>query len=205
MSSALRVDVPREEALRARPPRRARASGWWGMAVFVAAEATLFGTIFGSYYYLRFQVPRWPPAGIEPPALTVPLVLAVVLALTSIPMAAASGAAGRGLARRTWLLILAASIVQTGYFAMQMRLFQDDLAKFTPQSSAYGSIYFTMLGAHAAHVAVGLLLNVWLLARLARGLTRYRVVAVQATSFYWHFVNVLALLVVAVQLSSRVG
>jgi heme/copper-type cytochrome/quinol oxidase subunit 3 len=44
-----------------------------------------------------------------------------------------------------------------------------------------------------------------LLARLARGLTRYRVVAVQATSFYWHFVNVLALLVVAVQLSARVG
>lgn len=184
--------------------RRARPNGWWGMAMLVATEATLFGAIFGTYYYLRFRAVEWPPPGIEPPSVTVPLVLAFVLASTSVPMQVASAAARRGnllLARRA---LLAALIVQAGFFAMQIRLFEDDLARFAPQGSAYGSVYFTMLGAHETHVAVGLLFDVWLLGKLARGLTRYRVVAAQAITLYWHFVNVLALLVVGAQLSARI-
>ena len=54
------------------------------------------------------------------------------------------------------------------------------------------------------NVAVGLLLDVWLLGKLTGGLTRYRVVAAQSIAFYWHFVNLLALLVVGAQLSGRV-
>jgi heme/copper-type cytochrome/quinol oxidase subunit 3 len=93
--------------------------------------------------------------------------------------------------------------VQVGYFAMQTSLIEDDLAKFTPQESAYGSIYYTLLGAHQAHVALGILLELWLLAKLLRGLTRYRLVALQSTALYWHFVNLLALLVVGAVLSAR--
>jgi cytochrome c oxidase subunit III len=199
--------VPRtiEAAIRARPPRAARPSGWWGMAVFVATEATLFGTIFGTYFYLRFRAAQWPPHGIDSPALAVPIILACVLAATSVPMAAAARAGRQGLARRASLSLLVALVVQAGVFAMQIQLFHNDLDRFQPQGSAYGSIYFTMLGAHAAHVALGLLLDVWLLGKLVRGLTRYRVVAVQAISFYWYFVAVLALLVVGAQLSARVG
>ncbi len=192
----------RAAAVSAEP--RARPNGWWGMAMLVATEATLFGAIFGSYFYLRFQARAWPPAGIEPPSVTVPLLLAVVLAASSVPMQAASAAARRGNAALARRALLAALAVQAGFFAMQTHLFEDDLARFTPQGSAYGSIYFTMLGAHQAHVALGLLLDLWLLAKLARGLTRYRVVAARAITLYWHFVNVLALLVVGAQLSARI-
>ena len=48
-----------------------------------------------------------------------------------------------------------------------------------------------LLGADHAHVFVGLLFNVWLLWKLARGLTTYRANAVQAIAWYWQFVNVL--------------
>ena len=41
-----------------------RPAGWWGMVVFVASEATLFGAFIGTYYYLRFKTPAWPPDGI---------------------------------------------------------------------------------------------------------------------------------------------
>jgi heme/copper-type cytochrome/quinol oxidase subunit 3 len=182
---------------------RAKPTGWWGMALFVATEATLFGTIFGTYFYLRFQDPSWPPRGVPEPEIAVPLVLALVLAATSVPIQGALRAARAGrVASARWLLA-AALVVQAGYFAMQTNQIESDLAKFTPQGSAYGSIYFTMLGAHQAHVVVGILLELWLLAKLARGLNRYRLVALQSTAFYWHFVNVLALLVVGVQLSAR--
>jgi heme/copper-type cytochrome/quinol oxidase subunit 3 len=184
--------------------RVAKPSGWWGMLLFVATEATLFGTIFGTYYYLRFTNAEWPPRGVPLPSVAVPLVLAFVLAATSVPMAVASRAARAGeLARARWALVTAL-VVQAGFFAMQVSLISDDLDKFKPQGSSYASIYFTMLGAHQAHVAVGLLLDVWLLGKLARGLTNYRIVATQSIAFYWHFVNVLALLVVGAQLSARI-
>ena len=51
------------------------------------------------------------------------------------------------------------------------------------------------------HVAVGILLVVWLLWKLVRGLTMYRLNAVRAVAFYWHAVNLLTLIVLGVILS----
>ena len=53
-------------------------------------------------------------------------------------------------------------------------------------------------------VAVGLLLDLYLAARLVRGLTSYRATGVEAAALYWHFVNVLAILVTATLLSPSV-
>ena len=181
------------------PARVAKPNGWWGMAVFVATEATLFGTIFGTYFYLRFHTTNWPPRGLPEPALTAPLILTAVLVATSIPMQLASLAAQAGRAAATRALLALAMVVQATYFGIQVHLFLDDLDKFSPSGSAYGSIYFTMLGAHHAHVAFGVLIVLFLVLRLGRGLTRYRTVGVQSAAFYWHFVNVLALCVAATQ------
>jgi cytochrome c oxidase subunit 3 len=183
-------------------PRTASPNGWWGMAAFIATESTLFGVLFGSYAYLRFKTVQWPPDGIAEPKVVLPLVLAALLAATSAPMALAYGAAKRGLARRAWGLVLAALVVQSVYFGIQAHQMSSDLDRFVPQRDAYASIYYTLLGADHAHVAVGLLLNLWLLVRLAAGLTRYRLVAVRTIAFYWHAVNVLTLLVTACVLSA---
>lgn len=191
-------------AARVAERRLSQPVGWWGMVVFVATEATLFGTIFGTYFYLRFRAVHWPPPGFPEPKVAVPLVLAGVLVATSVPMQLALAAARRAAVARAWFLVLLSLVIQAGYFGMQVHLFGADLDEFTPQDGAYGSIYFTMLGTHHAHVAVGILLDVWLLLRLATGLTGYRLVGLQATVFYWHFVNLLALLVVGAQLSPTV-
>jgi heme/copper-type cytochrome/quinol oxidase subunit 3 len=181
--------------------RRSRPAGWWGMAIFVATEATLFGTLFGTYVYLRFRVAHWPPEGIPAPSVTVPLVLAAVLVATSVPIQLAVRAARGAHAAAARRLVFLALFVQAGYFAMQIQLFTDDLAKFSPRGSAYASISYTLLGAHHLHVAVGMLLSLWIGLRLLGGLTRYRLVGLEAIALYWHFVNVLALCVVLTVLS----
>jgi heme/copper-type cytochrome/quinol oxidase subunit 3 len=189
------------DAARVDRGRVARPNGWWGIAVFVATEATLFGTIIGTYFFLRFQVPEWPPAGVPEPKVLVPLVLTAALVATSVPVQIAYSAARRdrvGLAR---LVLVVALAVQAGYLGIQIHLFVADLDKFSPNQSAYASIYFTLLGGHHFHVLIGILLEAWLLLRLVTGLTRYRLVALQATVFYWHFVNVLAVAVVLTQVS----
>ena len=178
--------------------RRARERfplGWWGMAMLIATESALFGMMIGSYFYLRFKNAQWPPPGIPEPKLVVPLVLLGVLLTTSFPMFRAA----RSAAPTPWLLL--ALIVQAGYFAMEVHEYAGDLATFTPQDHAYGSIYYTLLGADHGHVAVGLLLDVWLLWKLLFGMTEYRRKALRAIAFYWHAVNVLTLVVTLTVLS----
>jgi cytochrome c oxidase subunit 3 len=181
--------------------RRAQPSGWWGVALLVATETALFGTLIASYFYLRFRTVDWPPGGIEAPDATLPLVLTGVLIAMSVPMLLAAREARAGEARRTALWILLALVVQAGYLGGQAALFASDLDKFSPKDNAYGSIYFTMLGAHHAHVLVGILLSLFVLVRLISGLTNYRVIAVRVVALYWYFVAVVGVLVTLTQVS----
>jgi heme/copper-type cytochrome/quinol oxidase subunit 3 len=181
--------------------RREPSLAWWGMALFVAAETTLFGVLVATYFYLRFKNVAWPPHGVPEPKLVVPLVLLGVLAVTSVPMQLALRAVHArrlGAARR---LLVLALLVQAGYFAMQVHEYAGDLGRFAPSDHAYGSIYYTLLGADHAHVALGLLLDLWLLGKLARGLTRYRLNAFSAITLYWHAVNVITIAVTLTTLS----
>ena len=189
------------EVVAAARARRTLPNGLWGMLLFAATEGTLFGTLIGSYFYLRFRSAQWPPPGIEPPSVALPLSLTGALVLTTVPLVLSVLTARRGRVGVTWALIALAMVVQGGYLAWQIVLYSDDLGKFSPDDTAYGSIYFTLLGAHHAHVAFGLLLDLWILVRLTAGLTNYRLITVQAVALYWAFVNVLAILVVATQVS----
>jgi heme/copper-type cytochrome/quinol oxidase subunit 3 len=165
--------------------RRGYSLGWWGMAMFVASETALFAMLTGSYFYLRFKNLAWPPPGIPEPKTVVPAILLVVLLLSIVPVLAAYRRLQTGAVASAWWLILAAAVVQAGYVAMQIHLLQDDLRHFTPQTHAYGSIYFVLLGADHAHVLLGVVFDVWLFGKLLRGLTPYRLNALQAISLYW--------------------
>jgi heme/copper-type cytochrome/quinol oxidase subunit 3 len=176
---------------------QARPNGWYGMLILVAAESAIFGTLLATYAYLRFRDASWPPPGIAPPSATAPLVLAAILVLTSLPLALASRTARRRASGPLVAPVALAAAVQAGYLAFQVHLFAADLARFSPRESAYGSIYFTVLAVHHAHVGVGLLLDGWLVARLRAGLTEYRRGAVMAIAFYGHFVNLAGVAVTA--------
>lgn len=182
--------------------RRGPGVAFWGMAMLVASEATLFGTFIGTYYYLRFTSPHWPPLGTPEPRVVVPLIMVGILATSSIPMWLAARSVVRGRLWATRLLLVWALVVQCGYLAWAIHDFADQLQHSTPQDNAYSSIYYVLLGADHAHVAVGVLLVAWLLLKLARGLTMYRLNATQVVAFYWYAVNVLTLIVIGVLLSA---
>jgi heme/copper-type cytochrome/quinol oxidase subunit 3 len=183
--------------------RRGSGVGVWGMAMVVASEVTLFGTFIGTYYYLRFTNVHWPPPGTPEPRVVVPLIMVGVLATTSLPLQLAATAARRARLWTARFLLLWALVIQCGYLVYEIHDYVDQLRRSTPQDNAYSSIYYTLLGADHAHVAIGILLVVWLLWKLLRGLTRYRLNAVQVVAFYWHAVNLLTLIVLGVLLSVR--
>jgi heme/copper-type cytochrome/quinol oxidase subunit 3 len=172
------------------------------MVLFLCSEITIFGTLLATYFYLDFDARQWPPPGITPPTISWPAIATGWLVLTSIPMWMASRAARRGARAPVLGLISVALIAQGVYLAAQIILFRHDLNDFRPQDTAYGSIYFTMLAAHHAHVLLGLLLDAVVLAYVTlRGLTNYWLTAVRGVAIYWHVVNGIAVLVLLTQLS----
>jgi cytochrome c oxidase subunit III len=180
---------------------RALPNGWWGMVLLIATEATFFGCLIAAYFYLRFNGGEWPPRGIAEPSVAAPLILTGGLLASCLPMLAAhrSGRAGR--ARAAWLLLALATAIQATYLGFQIELFSADLGEFSPTDTAYGSAYFTLLGAHHAHVGAGLAFNAFLLAKLLGGITEYRLIGLRAVAWYWYFVSAAAVLVVLTQLS----
>lgn len=180
--------------------RQAQPSGWWGVALLVATEATLFACLIATYFYLRFRTSEWPLGGIEKPSVVLPLVFTGMLVATTIPIFLSVKAARGGAVRAAWWLLLLATVVQATYLGLQIHLMVNDLHSFSPQANAYGSIYYTLITLHHAHVAVGLAINVWLLWKLSRGITNYRMIGLRVAAFYWYFVNAAAIAVVLTQL-----
>ena len=191
-----------EEAKLVVARRRGPSVAFWGMAMLVASEATLFGTFIGTYYYLRFTNAHWPPPGTPEPRVVVPLIMVGILATTSLPMQLAATAVRRARLWTARFLLVWALVVQCGYLVYEIHDYVDQLHRSVPQDNAYSSIYYTLLGADHAHVAIGILLVAWLLWKLLRGLTMYRLNAVQVVAFYWHAVNLLTLIVIGVLLSA---
>jgi len=60
----------------------------------------------------------------------------------------------------------------------------------TLSRNLFGTTFFTLVGFHAAHVTVGLLLLILLLGLFQRGLIVGRgLIGLQMVSWYWHFVD----------------
>jgi heme/copper-type cytochrome/quinol oxidase subunit 3 len=166
----------------------------------VCSEATFFGVLISSYFYLRFQVAHWPPPGIEKPKVALPLILTAVLVASVVPLAAAVRAGRVGRRGPALVLVLVAFVIQAAYIGIQIHEFLGDLDKVHPKASAYGSVYITLIGAHHLHVIAGLLMEVWLISRLVSGMTTYRLTALRAISLYWYFVAAIAVPVVFTQI-----
>jgi heme/copper-type cytochrome/quinol oxidase subunit 3 len=124
-----------------------------------------------------------------------------VLLLSAVPVMAAARAVRAGKAKAARALLGFSLLVQLGYLAVQITQFRLDFLDFRPSSSAYGSVYFTLVGLHHVHVIVGILLSAAILAKLTKGITPYRETGLRAIAWYWVFVAGVAVPVVFTQIS----
>lgn len=189
-------------AVRLAQRRQSQPVGWWGMVLFMCSEVTIFGTLIASYFYLEFGVHHWPPPGIAPEKVSDPSISTGVLVLTSLSMWFAARAARHGKRGTVLSMIVISMAIQAAFFGVQIALMAADLDRFSPRGTAYGSIYYTLLGAHDAHVLLGCLLDLavfWFVAR--RGLTNYWLIATRSLAVYWYVINTLAVFVLLTTLS----
>ena len=172
-------------------------NGWWAMALVCLTELSLFAYLIASYFYLGARSPSWPPPGIHPPKLLLPIVMTGVLLLSSGAMYWGEEGIKRGRRNQLAAGLVGTMLLGLGFLAIFAYEYRDKLRfEFRPQSHAYASLFYTITSFHAAHVLFGILLIGYTLVRSFAGhFSATERLGVAVTSLYWHFVGVVWLLI----------
>ena len=173
-----------------------------GMLLFITSEVMFFGGLFAAYFSIRANAPQWPPVN---PETSAPFHLAILpfvgpatilLILSSVTCQVAVWAIRRddrvGFLRNMTVTVVLGIV----FLAMQVTdytiLGQEGL---TLASGTYGTTYYTLTGFHGAHVLGGVvMLSVVLYRGMAGQFSAKHYDAVEGASLYWHFVDVVWIL-----------
>ncbi len=167
--------------------------------VFIVSEASLFGGLFGGYIYNMLPADLWPPAntphGIPPLGFALILSVCLLSSSATIHMAETRLEKGEKGGFTGWLLFT--MILGTLFLLGQAREWSHLITEgFTISSNAYGTFFYSITGFHGSHVLVGLILQLFVLFKAGK-ITKEKHTIMKATGYYWHFVDVIWLLVLS--------
>ncbi|MBI5380808.1 MAG: heme-copper oxidase subunit III [Opitutae bacterium] len=171
---------------------------WWA---FLASDCMFFGALISLHLIYRLNPP--PGNAVPTKIFSIPLTSfsTFILLMSSLLMALAVNAIQKGQVR-TMRLMLAGTIFFGGIFlGCQVYEFTHfvHVEGLTLSSCIFGSTFYTLTGTHGAHVAVGVLLLVSvLLYSFRKGYGSGNAVDVEAIGLYWHFVDIVWIIIFTV-------
>ena len=174
-----------------------------GMILFICSEVMFFSGLFAAYFSTRAQAISWPPpvagddAGAEllreafnikaEPVFA--LVLTLVLIASSFTCQFAVWAIRRN--DRTAFIRFTAVTLVLGVTFLIGQIYDYMTLGFGLADGPFGTTFYTLTGFHGAHVFGGaIMLSVVLYRGMAGQFSARHHDAVEATSLYWHFVDV---------------
>lgn len=167
----------------------ARGNMLLGVKLGILSEVMLFGALFAVYFVVRSESRGWPPAaGFERPELLLPGLNTLLLVSSSGTMQWAVRSARRG-DRSHLLSWLGLTLLLGGIFIL-VQGYEFATNGFGLDAGIFGSTFYILTGFHGAHVLAGLGLMAIVANRARLGLvSAEHHTAVEATSYYWHFVD----------------
>lgn len=161
-----------------------------GFIIFLCSESVIFLAFFSGYAILKTSALNWLPAGVDGLEWRTPLLNTVVLLSSSGAIVVAEHFKAKEklwLFRGFWLLTMAMG----AYFLYGQAVEWSGL-KFGFTSGTFGGTFYLLTGFHGLHVATGILLmGIMLIKSFIPGNYEGGEQGVQATSLFWHFVDVI--------------
>lgn len=158
---------------------------------FIGSECMFFASLIGTYLVYHGKSLSGPTAGeiLEIPLVTIGT--AVLLASSFFVVLALNGAQ-RG-DRRALITWLGATVFcGLGFVGMQIYEFSHFVHEgLTIKTNLFGATFYTLTGFHGTHVSVGVLWLATLFILALRGkITPAKAVNLEIAALYWHFVDV---------------
>jgi cytochrome c oxidase subunit 3 len=168
-----------------------------GIYLFIVSEVMLFGAFFAAYFFLRVvqSPPSWPPAGFKLPVAVAGMNTAILVS-SSFTMHWALESIKRGNRRGLRLGLLSTFMLGATFLFIQVNEYVH--LGFSIRDNAFGSVFYSLTGLHGAHVTVGLILLLFANIRAWRGHFGPEAkshLGVEVPGIYWHFVDVMWLVV----------
>lgn len=167
-----------------------------GFIIFLCSESVIFLAFFSGYAILKFNALDWYPPGVDGLEIIKPLINTIVLVSSSGTIVLAEHFKSRerlDLFRIFWLL----SMLMGLYFLYGQAIEWHSL-RFGFGSGSFGGMFYLLTGFHGLHVATGIVLMAIMLIRsFIPGNYDGGEQGVQATSLFWHFVDVIWILLFA--------
>ena len=169
------------------------------MWVYLGSDCLLFGSLISTYLLLRHRSVSGPqPEDVFDIPFT--SVSSFVLLMSSLTMALAVAAIGRGEVQRNrvWLATTAMlGAVFIGGQVYEFTTFYREGLGYT--TNIFGSAFYTLTGFHGVHVSVGIVMLLSLLVMSLRGnLGPERAESVETVGLYWHFVDIVWIVIFTV-------
>jgi len=160
-----------------------------GILGLIVAEISLFGVFVVAYlFYIGKSLSGPYPKDV----LAVPVLATICLLSSSISVALGEKALHRGEVRRSglWLLV---TVLLGGFFLgatareWHRLIYRDGL---TIGTNLFGTTYYPLVGLHASHVVIGLvMLTLCCVFAWTGSLRQAHADRVEIVSWYWHFVD----------------
>lgn len=169
----------------------------FGMLLFIASEAMLFGSFFAAYFFVRVVNPSapetWPPPPYEFPVF-VASVNTAILVTSSFTVHWATQAIKRNDRNGLRAGLVLTILLGAAFLLTQMVEYAH--VGFNTSDGAFASVFFGLTGLHGAHVFVGLTLLTISAVRAFRGhFSAEHHHGVEIPAIYWHFVDVMWIVV----------
>jgi cytochrome c oxidase subunit 3 len=172
-----------------------------GMLLFITSEVMFFAGLFAAYFNVRATAPRWPPEDFAdklhwlPTAeQIIPIVTVATIMLVSSSFTCQLGVWGIRRDDRTALVRAIGVTVILGSIFLLLQLYDYSILYgegVRLDTGTFGTTYYTLTGFHFAHVLGGvIMLSVVLYRAMAGQFSSQHHDMVEATSIYWHFVDV---------------
>jgi len=171
------------------PKRIVAGFGFW---VFLLSDIVMFAALFASYAVLVNSTAGGPGGAQLFRQVTVAIETACLLA-SSYTCGLMWLAVNAGRRRAFYIAAVVTFVFGAAFLALEVREFADMIARgATPQSSAFLSAFFTLVGCHGLHVTAGLLWLVVMMAQVAVKSFRPTVVRrLLCFSLFWHALDII--------------
>ncbi|MGD1850332.1 MAG: heme-copper oxidase subunit III [Cyanophyceae cyanobacterium] len=168
----------------------------FGFVVFLLSESVIFFSLFVGYIVYKTSLTDWLPAGVEGLEVREPLINTIVLVSSSFVIYFAERFLHKDNLwgfRAFWLLTLG-----MGSFFLYGQAVEWRGLSFSVKSGVFGGTFYLLTGFHGLHVFTGVLLQGIMLGRsfLPNNYADGEF-GVGATSLFWHFVDVIWIMLFA--------
>jgi len=170
-----------------------------GMWLLIASECLLFGTLIVTFMIFRHNSTAGPnPADVLDIPITSISTFDLLMSSFSIVLALHAIQQGDMKGFRRWILITAiGGLIFLGFQTYEFTQFVHEGLSLS--TNVFGSSFFMLTGTHGTHVAVGV---IWLLSlyfsSLRGKLTEDGALKVDTMALYWHFVDVIWIVIFTV-------